>query len=265
MSVVKKMSGAFSITAFVALTAVAGWSCGEEDEGGEPDSGTPGGQQGGGDGGAAGGTGCTDVRPDRTLTLIQVLGADESAFISAPHKVQTLKPDGTQFDPPNTAMSNNTGKFTLKGLPCDQGGWIHVIGSGTTDADTYDSLSLSAPDSGDNLIRISTVGTVATAETTGGFKSDMSKVAIGGAVYSVDSTGKRRPGGIGCAKVYVDGEAHPLEGVDQRYVSGVLPTTWANLQETQRSGKFYIGNISKGKHKFMVKIGDGDWADLRQQ
>jgi hypothetical protein len=154
-------------------------------------------------------------------------------------------------------MSNTSGKFTISGVPCSQkNAWIHVTGSGTTKDDTYDSLSLSAPDSKDDLIRISLVGTVATAESTGGFKSDPTKVAIGGAVYRVDSTGKR-VGTIGCAQIYMDGDAHPKEGVDQRYVQGVLPTTWETRQKTERTGKFYFGNVDKGEHTFKVSVDGG--------
>jgi len=263
MSVVKKMSGTFALTAFVALTSIAALGCGEDED---PEGDGGGGGNDAGTGGEDGGTGCTGTRPDRMLTLIQVLGQDENAFISTPHKVQLLHLDGTKFDPPVEAMSNTMGKFTAKGQPCGTEAWIHVpgVGPASDNMSTYDSLSLSAPDSGDNLIRISTVGTAATAETTGKFTSDPERIAIGAAVYTVDGTG-RRTGSVGCAKVYMDGDMHPAPNTDQRYISGVLPTTWDVLSMTQRSGKFYFGNVVKGNHTFKVTMDDGaTFLDLRQ-
>jgi hypothetical protein len=260
------MSGTFALATFVALTSIAAIACDSddpEDDGGGDMGGTTAGT------GGTGGTGgtCTGNRPDKKVTLIQVLGQDESAFISQPHMFVGLKPDGTGYDPPVTAMSNTSGQATLKGRACtEEPGWIHVIGYGpaSDSMSTYDSLTLSAPDSGDNLIRISTVGTAATAETTGMFKADQSKIAIGGAVYISDSTGKRT-GSIGCAQVYMDGTEHPAPGTDQRYIKGVLPTTWDKLQETELSGKFYFGNVGKGVHKFKVSLDKGaTFVDLRK-
>jgi hypothetical protein len=266
MSVVKKMSGTWALATFVALTSIAAIAC--EDDG-DGDDGTEESATGGGTAGTGGGTGgtCTGNRPDKKVTLIQVLGQDESAFISEPHMFVGLKPDGSAYDPPVTAMSNTSGQATLKGRPCDeQPGWVHVIGKGpaSNSMSTYDSLTLSAPDSGDLLIRISTVGTAATAETTGDFKADQSKIAIGGAVYISDPTGKRT-GSIGCAQVYMDGDVHPAPGTDQRYVKGVLPATWDKLSETELSGKFYFGNVTKGVHKFKVSLDKGaSFVDLRK-
>lgn len=255
MSVVKKMSGVFAMAAFVAMTTAAGVSCGGDDNEGGGDTDAGGGDAGGGN--AGGGGTCEGTRPARNLTLIQVLGSTANDFVATPHKIEVIDGDGKALNPPITAMSDTSGKFTISGVPCEQkNAWIHVTGSGTTKDDTYDSLSLSAPDSQDNLIRISLVGTVATAESTGGFKSDPTKVAIGGAVYRVDDTGKR-VGTIGCAQIYMDGDAHPKEGVDQRYVQGVLPTTWEMRQKTERTGKFYFGNVDKGEHTFKVSVDGG--------
>lgn len=260
MSVVKKMSGAVSISAFVALTAVAGFACGGDDKeetdggnGGQP-SGMGGGDAGGGNGDCNGDEG---TRPDRDLVLINVTGSSASEFIGKPSKVEVIDGDGKPLSPPITAMTNTSGQFKLGGTPCSlKGAWIHVTGTGTTDEDTYDSLSLSAPDSGDTLIRASFVGTVKLAEMTGGFTAMDSKVAIGGAVYRVDDKGKRI-GTIGCAQIYMDGNAHPKEGVDQRYVQGALPTTWTTRDKTERTGKFYFGNVDKGEHTFKVSVDGG--------
>jgi hypothetical protein len=261
------MSGTFALATFVALASIGAIACDDGEDGDDGTEESPTGGMGGDTGGNTGGATCTGNRPDKKVTLIQVLGQDESAFISQPHMFVGLKPDGSAYDPPVTAMSNTSGQATLKGRACtEEPGWIHVLGYGpaSDSMSTYDSLTLSAPDSGDNLIRISTVGTAATAETTGMFKADQSKIAIGGAVY-ISEPGGKRTGSIGCAQVYMDGNEHPAPGTDQRYIKGVLPTTWDKLSETELSGKFYFGNVSKGVHKFKVSLDKGaTFVDMRK-
>jgi hypothetical protein len=120
-----------------------------------------------------------------------------------------------------------------------------------------ESIHMTPPDSGENVIRISQVGTASTAEMTGNFVGKQDQVAIGGAVYRVDAKGKRI-GSIGCARVYVDDEQHPSTTTDQRYIAANgLPTTIDKLDKTLSSGKFYFGNITKGKHTFKVSVDEG--------
>jgi hypothetical protein len=166
--------------------------------------------------------------------------------------------------------AEGAGTFSFKKVSRKPGVWIHVIGAGPASVkeSTYDSLSLSAPDSGDTLIRISTVGTASIAETTGKFTADKEKIAIGGAVYQIDNTGKRI-GSVGCAQIFLDDNTTPpAEGADPlatRYVasSGLpapLGTTSPAINKTlagAAGGKFFIGNVSKGKHTFKASLDGG--------
>lgn len=238
----KMMKKKMLTSAFVALSAVA-MACGGDD----------GDEKTGGDGG-----GDKKETYDIDLTLISVLGQSEADAIVQSHKVELINAEtGKPFDPPvETMTQEGSGKFSFKAVPRSPASWIHVIGNGKDPMSTYDSLSYSAPDSGEKFLRISTVGTAGVAEGTGGFKADPTKIAIGGAVYSVDDTGKR-VGAIGCAEVMIDDKPSPAEDVDQRYVASTgLPTTLDKLKQTLGGqGKFYFGNVTPGMHTFSVKVG----------
>jgi len=263
----KTMNGTLVMSAFVAMTALsAAVSCGGSDDGDDnntPDGGgTTGGDTGGGGDGGTSNKDCTDgYRNPKMLTLVNVLAQDPSGFIATSHEVQLLDLDtGKPFDPPITTTTKaGTGQFTFQKVPCDAKAWIHVKGVGpkADSGSTYDSLSLNAPDSGEVIIRISSVGTADSAAATGGFVGKPDEVAIGAAVYTVDSTG-RRTGSIGCAQVYIDDQPHPALENDQRYIAVTgLPTPLAKQDKTLRSGKFYFGNVKPGSHKLKVSMDGG--------
>jgi hypothetical protein len=262
----KTMNGTLVMSAFVAITALsAAVSCGGDDPEDKPDSGsgTMGGTaDGGGTMGGSSNPDCTDgYRNDKMLTLVNVLAQDPSGFIAASHEVQLLDLEtGMPLNPPvTTTTKTGTGQFTFKKVPCDAKTWIHVKGVGpkTDSMSTYDSLSLNAPDSGEVIIRISSAGTSTSAEATGGFTGKDDQVAIGGAVYTVDDSGKRT-GSIGCATVYIDDQPHPALTNDQRYIAVTgLPTPLDKQSKTLRSGKFYFGNVTTGPHKLKVSIDGG--------
>lgn len=269
----KAMNGKLMVSAFVALTAasmaVGAVGCGGSDDDEKDSGGTPG-EDGGtptSDGGGVTPGSCTGTRDPKQLTLVTVLANDPSGFIGTPHEVELVSAtDGKPFNPPlTTTTEKGTGGFTFKNVPCDTKAWIHVkgVGPASDPKSTYDSLSLDAPDSGEVIIRASTVGTAATAEMTGGFKSKDDEIAIGGAVYTVDSKGKRT-GSVGCATVHIDDASHPAMANDQRYIASTgLPTTLDKQSKTLRSGKFYFGNIKPGTHKFKVSV-DGGQTFLKQ-
>lgn len=266
----KKLSGTFVLSAFVAMTALsAAVSCGGD--GGDPETKPDGGSTSGGTAGTTGGgtTGGGSGPYDMDLTLVGVLDLKP---VAAVHKVELLSAvTGLPLDPKaETMTADGAGTFSFKKVARDPGVWIHVIGAGpkTTTTSTYDSLSLSAPDSGDKLIRISTVGTASIAEKSGKFTADQTKIAIGGAVYQVDGTGKRI-GSVGCAQVFLDDSTTPAaEGADDfatRYVASTglpapLGTASPALNKTlagAAGGKFFIGNVPKGKHTFKVSMDGG--------
>lgn len=257
----KAINVKFVVSAFAALTALSTVAaCGGSDDKEEKDSGTePTGDAGG-------------EKPktyDMDLTLVGVLDLQP---VAAVHKVELLSAEtGQPFSPKfetNTAQS--AGTFSFKSVPREGGAWIHVIGNGPAGGgmSTYDSLSLSAPDSGDKLIRISTAGTAMLAEGTAKFTADMDKIAIGGAVYKTDATGKRI-GAIGCAQVFLDDTTTLPSASDDpysiRYVAATglpapLGDTAPALNKTlsgTTGGKFFIGNVSKGKHTFKVSMDGG--------
>jgi hypothetical protein len=203
----------------------------------------------------------TCYEPERRMTLVNVLAQDPAGYIAPSHEVEVLDAvTGKAFDPPIRATTTRgNGQFILKGLPCKTKAWIHVTGAGPVNegGSTYDSLGLHVPESGEGLVRISTVGTASSAEATGGFTGKPELVSLGGAVYSVDASGKR-VGSVGCATVHVDDEPQPARSVDQRYVASTgLPTTLEKLTQTRRSGQFYFGNLKPGLHKFRVSLDGG--------
>jgi hypothetical protein len=191
-------------------------------------------------------------------TLITWLGRDESSFVSRPHQIELISAEsGLRFEPPVTATNGTAGKFRLQ-VPDSRPHWVHVVGQGpvTDSMSTYDSLTLWVPASGDQLVRIATLGTAATAETTGWFTARPDHVSVQGAVYRVDATG-RRVGRIGCAKIFLDNLPSPALSADQRYIDGVLPTPLDRRSRTQRTGQWYFGNVAPGQHTFKASVDDG--------
>jgi hypothetical protein len=191
-------------------------------------------------------------------TLVSLLAVDESSFITQPHQVELMSAEtGLRLEPAVITSTGPDGKFRLQ-VPDSRPYWVHVLGQGSvTDSDaTYDSLTLWVPESGDKLVRIGTIGTVATSETTANFVSKDDHVPVQGTVYRVDTTG-RRIGMVGCAKIFLDDLPSPALVADQRYVDGVLPTTLAKQARTERSGRWYFGNIAPGLHTFKVSLDEG--------
>lgn len=209
----------------------------------------------GGGGGGGGGGGSTE---DWTGTLVQITADNADAPILTAHKVSLLDSDtGKPLDPPvETTTSTSTGRATLP-LDRDRNLAIYVEGVGTGPESTYDTVMLNInPDSGDTLLRISTAGTLALAEGTGGFKANQDRAAVTGAVYF--APGGVRKGSIGCVKLIIDGHDDPTEhDFDQRYMgSNPLPTTLDKQSQTSRRGQFYIGNMTVGEHTIEVMLGD---------
>ncbi|HEX6246197.1 MAG TPA: hypothetical protein VFZ61_34975, partial [Polyangiales bacterium] len=136
--------------------------------------------------------------------------------------------------------------------------WLHAtgVGSASQQESTYDAMTLWAPSSGDTLLRNSAVGTATTPELTGGFVPRPDHTAVWGAVYRVDATGKRI-GTVGCAQIFLDDLPSPASTADQRYILGVLPTTIDRQVRTERSGRWFFGNIKPGRHTFKVSVDNG--------
>jgi hypothetical protein len=257
----KAMNGKFAVSAFAALTALSTMAaCGGDDkEETKEDAGTGGGDD----------AGAKPATYDMNMTLVGVLDLQP---VSASHEVELLSAEtGAKLSPERkTTTAQGAGTFSFKDLSRDEGVWIHVTGYGPAGGgmSTYDSLSLGAPDSGDKLIRISTAGTATIAESTAKFTADMAKIAIGGAVYKTDATGKRI-GAIGCAQVFLDDTTTLPTATDDpysiRYVAATglpapLGDTAPALNKTlsgTAGGKFFIGNVSKGKHTFKVSMDGG--------
>lgn len=268
----KKMTSSLLVSAVVALGTTA-VGCGDSGDNGG--NGGNGGTTGGGGmtGGSAGGGmmgGGGGGTYDQKGVLITVLGKSAADFIAQSHMMELLDREGKPLDPPITATtSSSDGSWTFKNIPEDrpnQSDWVHVIGVGpASDGNsTYDALVLadrylygSAPSLG---VRISTVGTASYAESTGNFKADENKIAIGGQIYSVDDSGKQT-GSIGCAEVWVDDQPSPYKEFDQRYVaSSGLPTDIEGPKaqtQTLTNGKFLIGNVPMGEHTFKVTLDHG--------
>jgi hypothetical protein len=257
----KAMNGKFAVSAFAALTALSTMAaCGGDDGGGDKaDGSTPGGNDGG----------TQEETYDMDLTLVGVLDLQP---VSAVHTVELLSAEtGAVLSPKReTKTAQGAGTFSFADVSRKEGVWIHVVGNGPAGGgmSTYDSLSLSAPDSGDKLIRISTAGTATIAESTGKFTADQGKIAVGGAVYKTEASGKR-VGAIGCAQIFIDDTTTLPSASDDpystRYVAATglpapLGDTAPALNKTlsgTAGGKFLIGNVSKGKHTFKVSMDGG--------
>jgi hypothetical protein len=191
-------------------------------------------------------------------TLIKQLGTSAADFVAEQHALSLVSAEGPEAPPPFVfATTNQVGGFSVQ-PPDRRDYWLHVAGNGSAGApeSTNDSLTLWAPRSGDTLARIGNVGTAGVFETTAGFSASADRVAIQGTVYRVDPTGKRT-GTIGCAKIYLDNLASPALDVAQRYVSGTLPAPLHSLERTERSGRWFFGNVAPGLHTFRVSVDDG--------
>ena len=250
-------------SAFVALSCATLGSvgCGEDEKdktggGGEEDAGgATGGDNTEGNNEGTGGDGTYDV----SFTLVPILAVDDSAPITTPHKVVALNSvTGEDLDPAvTTTTESGTGKFTLKGLPEDTAVAIYVAGVGPveTTSSTYDTMLLNFnPKAGDPLFRISSVGTYTLAASTGGFEAKDDRAALSGGIYW--APGGKRSGTVGCAKVCLDGKL-PGDDVDVRYIAASgLPTTPDKQDQTIRSGRFYVGNLTEGSHKIAASLDD---------
>lgn len=249
--VLKMIKGGAVVSAFVALSsfAMGASGCGEEDK--TDDKADPGGDA---DGGGASGT------YDASFTLISVADSDDSNPIVAPHKVVVLDAaTGKPLDPP-IETTTKAGKFTLKGIPKDTTVSIYVQGVGPAGDDapgsTYDTILLNFnPKAGDPLFRISTAGLLALAPGSADYEVKADRAAAAGAIYWAPSPAGTRKGSVGCAKICIDGKT-PAEDLDVRYIApnSTLPTTIDRQSETSRSGRFYVGNLTEGKHTLAASL-----------
>jgi len=136
--------------------------------------------------------------------------------------------------------------------------YIKGVGEAGGATSTYDTVMVNINlDSGDQLLRISSAGTLSLAEMSGDFKAKQDRAAVTGAVYF--SPKMVRKGAVGCAKIYVDGNADPTaHDFDQRYMgSNPLPARLEVQDQTSRRGQFYIANMTTGMHTLKVTLDDG--------
>ena len=192
--------------------------------------------------------------------VVPVLATSCSEGLSVPHQVELLNAKTGEPLPGFKTTSASGGKYAFKGVPGDVEIAVHAIGVGPVSegVSTYDSISLYVPNTGDNLLRVSTVGTAGLAAASADFKPADERTPVSGTVYQIDASGKR-VGQIGCAKIFLDGEPHPATSADQRYnASNGIPTTLRRLDKTlANSGRFYFGNVAKGAHTLKVSLDDG--------
>jgi hypothetical protein len=192
--------------------------------------------------------------------VVPVLASSCNEGLSVPHQVELLNAKTGEPLPGFKTTSASGGKYAFKNVPGDIEVAVHAIGVGAASeaGSTYDSISIFVPNTGEDLLRVSTVGTAGLAGAAADFKPADDRAPVTGAVYQVDATGKRI-GQIGCAKVFLDSEPHPAIGADQRYnASNGIPTTLRKLDKTlANSGRFYFGNMPKGEHTFKVSLDDG--------
>lgn len=248
---------AFALAACVLAVASASCEDGPESPGGASDQGA----MATANDAAASGMNGSCFEDAKGLTLVTVLSQDPSGFIGTPHEVELLDATtGLPFTPAfKTTSGKGTGEISFDKVPCGTRAWIHTkgVGAAADSKSTYDSLNLFVPRSGEKLVRISTSGTAASAEATGGFVGKADQVGVGGAVYSVDGNGKHT-GTVGCATIHIDDQPHPATRYDQRYVASTgLPTSLEKQTQTLTSGKFYFGNLPPGKHTFRVSLDKG--------
>ena len=253
------------VSALVALSCLSlgAAGCGEEDDkaGGKTDaggSGEPDGDGGGKDGPDGGGGGAGTY--EASFTLIPITDTDDRNPIVTPHKVIVWDAaTGAPLDPAvETMTASGTGKFTLKGLPKDRVISIYVPGVGPADeaTSTYDTILVNFnPKGGDPLFRISTKGLLAVAPASAGFDVKQDRASAAGAIYW--GPAGTRKGNVGCAKICIDGKP-PAEDLSVRYVppNQSLPAPLATQSQTSRSGRFYAGKITVGKHTLAASLDD---------
>jgi hypothetical protein len=246
------------VVAFVALGLVA-IACGDDGDDDEDAGGTTAGM--GGTGGTTGGSMGGNEEPYvADGTLVPVTASDTSAPLPAVHKIELLNAaDGQPLSPPlSTTSESGTGKWKIEGVPAAARVAIHVEGAGDAATGTYDTVILNVykdiPD--DPLTRVSSAGTATIAEGSAGYTAKAEAAALSGAIYIVQN--KMRVGAVGCAKIYVDDKPSPATEYDQRYIDGnSLPTTLDKQGQTLRSGRFFFGNLAKGKHTLKWSLDNG--------
>lgn len=252
------VNGIFWLSTLLATSALWGSACGGDGdvEGGlqgKPDAST--GDVVGDDSGPA-------KSPSFELEgcVVSVLATDCGGGLPVPHEVELLDAKTGVALPGFKTTSASGGKYSFKNVPGDVAIAIHALGVGPTteSGSTYDTVSFYVPNTGDNLLRVSSVGTAGLTGMAAGFTPADDRAALSGAVYQVDDSG-RRIGAIGCAKIYLDDQPHPAPGLDQRYnASNGIPTALTKLDQTLAgAGRFYIGNLTKGEHKLRVSLDDG--------
>lgn len=192
--------------------------------------------------------------------IVSVLATDCGGGLPVPHEVELVNAKTGQPLPGFKTTSAPGGKYAFKNVPGDIEIAVHAIGVGPVgdSSSTYDSIALYVREAGDNLLRVSSVGTAGIAGTAADFTPNDDKAALSGAVYQVDAKGKRI-GQIGCAQIYLDDLPHPATSVAQRYnAANGIPTTLRRLDKTlTNSGRFYFGNLPKGQHTLRVTLDDG--------
>jgi hypothetical protein len=255
-------------SALMVLGALA-VGCGDDDDKGPKGDGGTLIDAGLGDGGGAGdsgGGGATPTLTDITGTLVPILAVDKSAPIAVPHVVEILNyATGKPYTPPITGTTAaGSGNITIKAPPDPVMIWIKGVMSG--DTNTYDTVIANmSRTSGDDLLRISSAGTLSLANASGGFMNNPDRAALTGSIYWSQS-GVRK-GTIGCAKVFVDGKTANDTDQDQLYnAASGLPGPYScaagqamctPVTQTLRQGRFYIANATVGLHKLKVSLDNG--------
>lgn len=241
-------------TAFIITTLAIAAACGDgtQTTSGAPDAGPS--APGEGDGTA------DPATLDIEGCVVPVLANSCSEGLSVPHQVQLLHAKTGEPLPGFRTTSASGGRYAFRNVPGDVEVAVHAIGVGPASEGnaTYDSISFYVPNTGDNLLRVSSVGTAGLAAASAGFTPADDRAPLSGTVFQVDGGGKRI-GQIGCAKVFLDDLPHPATSVDQRYnASNGIPTTLRKLDKTlANTGRFYFGNVSKGPHTLRVSLDDG--------
>lgn len=246
------------LSSLVLTSAIWGSACDEEgdEQGseGQPDAGA---------GDVSDGAVGSGSRPSFTLDgcVVSVLATDCGGGLPMPHEVELLDAKTGVALPGFKTTSAPGGKYSFKNVPGDVELAVHAIGVGpaTDSGSTYDTISFYVPNTGDNLLRVSSVGTASLTGRAAVFTPADDTAALSGAVYQVSDSGQRI-GAVGCAKIYLDDQPHPASALDQRYnASNGIPTELAKLDQTLKgSGRFYIGNLTKGEHRLRVSLDDGN-------
>ena len=252
----RRHDGATTTFLTVLMAGLLMGACGGTDDPSPPPGGAPTNPGGGG----AMNPGAPAATFDLQGCVVSVLATDCGSGLPAPHEVELLNAATGEPLPGFTTRSASGGKYSFKDVPSDVELAIHAIGVGAAEegGSTYDSIAFYNPAAGDELLRVSSVGTAGLAGMTAAFTPSQDRVALSGTVYQVNEQG-RRIGTVGCAQVFVDSEPHPAARFDQRYnASSGIPTTLAKLQQTlASSGRFYFGNVEPGMHTLKVSMDGG--------